>query len=378
MRNLIDLTGLYGRGIVAAIVLLLVTVVVAGSLGGRAMAQTNPPEFRENPTGGQVPGQTLGGTSDAEFWRAIRGGERGIVTDSDNMAGQLIQSGGETWLSIRNGPLSTWGSWALIGIVIVLALFFLLRGRIRIEQGWAGRTIIRFGFIERMGHWLLAGSFIVLAITGLNVLYGRYVLLPVLGPDLFSTLTQWGKFAHNYISFAFMTGLVLVFVMWVANNLPNRYDVIWLLKAGGMLSRHSHPPAKKFNAGQKILFWLVILGGLSISLSGIALLFPFHTHFFLDTFEILNRWGASLPTQLTLLEEMQLAQLWHSIAAVFLTVIIIGHIYIGTLGMEGAFDAMGSGEVDVNWAKEHHSVWLEEVEAGNAKPVSTAAAEPAE
>jgi len=310
-----------------------------------------------------VPGDALGGTSDSDFWRAIRGGVQGTVSIPDKKAGTLVQSEGETWRAIRNGPLSTWGAWALLGIVVVLALFFLVRGRIRIEHGWAGRTITRFAGYERLGHWLLAVSFVILALTGLNILYGRYVLLPVLGPDVFGAITHWGKLAHNYISFAFMVGLAYVFLIWVANNIPNRYDVIWLLKGGGMFSKHSHPPARKFNAGQKILFWLVILGGVSISLSGIALLFPFQTHLFATTFEVLNIFGAGLPTDLTALQEMQLAQLWHAIIGLVLVVAIIGHIYIGTIGMEGAFDAMGSGEVDLNWAKEHHGLWVDEVMA---------------
>ncbi|MCT8971094.1 formate dehydrogenase subunit gamma [Microbaculum marinisediminis] len=358
------------------------TLVLAAPLSvavdGTAFAQESPQQLRENPTGGQVPGNTLGGTSDTEFWRAIRGGAQGTVSIPDKNAGTLVQSEGETWRALRNGPLSTWGAWGLLGMIVLLALFFLIRGRIRIEHGWAGRTIVRFGEFERMGHWLLAVSFIILGLTGLNVLYGRYVLLPVIGPEAFGALTHWGKLAHNYVAFAFMLGLAYIFVMWVANNIPNRYDVIWLLKGGGLFSKHSHPPAKKFNAGQKILFWLVILGGVSISLSGIALMFPFQTSLFAKTFAFLNVFGAGLPTDLTALQEMQLAQLWHAIMALVLIIAILGHIYIGTIGMEGAFDAMGSGDVDLNWAKEHHSIWVEELEAAERSRTGGAAAEPAE
>jgi len=211
--------------------------------------------------------------------------------------------------------------------------------------------------------WLTASCFVILALTGLNMLYGRYVLRPLIGPQAFSWLTIGGKYAHDFLAFGFMLGLVLMFVLWVAHNFPNRYDLIWLAKGGGMFRRGVHPPARKFNAGQKIIFWLVILGGVSVSLSGLMLLFPFQLHMFGPTFEVVDRlFNQQLPAQLTALQEMQLAQLWHAIMGLFLTIVIIAHIYIGTIGMEGAFDAMGSGEVDRNWAREHHNLWVEELE----------------
>ncbi|WP_436640268.1 formate dehydrogenase subunit gamma [Microbaculum sp. FT89] len=378
MRLLNTVSRRHCRVALAAVMALFLAATLSVTVNAPALAQESPQQLRESPTGGQVPGNTLGGTSDTEFWRAIRSGAQGTVSIPDKNAGTLVQSEGETWRALRNGPLSTWGAWGLLGMIVLLALFFLVRGRIRIEHGWAGRTIVRFGEFERMGHWLLAVSFIILGLTGLNVLYGRYVLLPVIGADAFAALSLWGKLAHNYVAFAFMLGLAYIFVMWVANNIPNRHDVIWLLKGGGLFSKHSHPPARKFNAGQKILFWLVILGGVSISLSGIALMFPFQTSLFAKTFAILNVFGAGLPTDLTALQEMQLAQLWHAIMALILIIAILGHIYIGTIGMEGAFDAMGSGEVDLNWAKEHHSIWVEEMEAAERSRTGGAAAEPAE
>jgi formate dehydrogenase subunit gamma len=134
---------------------------------------------------------------------------------------------------------------------------------------------------------------------------------------------------------------------------------VWLAKGGGLFVKGSHPPAWKFNAGQKILFWLVMLGGLSLSLSGLALMFPFQTALFAKTFALVNMLGFKLPTDLTPIQEMQYATSWHGIVALGLIVVVIGHIYIGTLGMQGAFSAMGSGQVDVNWAKEHHSLWAE-------------------
>ncbi|MGE0630688.1 MAG: formate dehydrogenase subunit gamma, partial [Hyphomicrobiaceae bacterium] len=172
--------------------------------------------------------------------------------------------------------------------------------------------------------------------------------------------------------------LIMTFVMWVVHNLPGWRDIVWLLRGGGMFAKGSHPPAWKFNAGQKILFWLVMLGGLSISLSGISLMFPFQAPMFAKTFAVLNVFGLALPTSLSPVQEMQYATTWHGIVALFLIVVIIAHIYIGTLGMEGAFSAMGTGEVDVNWAKEHHSLWAEQVLSGRQDAEAGARPVPAE
>ncbi|MFQ5954760.1 MAG: formate dehydrogenase subunit gamma [Kiloniellales bacterium] len=291
----------------------------------------------------------------------MRQGVTGTVSLPDQQAGVLIQSEGDNWRAWRNGPMSVYGGWLLLAICVVVAVFFGLRGRIRTEAGFSGRTVERFNFIERFTHWLTATSFIVLALTGLNVLYGRYVLKPVIGADAFSAVTLAGKYAHNYIAFPFMLGVVMMLVLWVRHNFPNRYDFIWLAKGGGMFMKGVHPPAKKFNAGQKIVFWVVILGGILVSLSGISLLFPFQIPMFAKTFELLNLVGFDLPTALTPMADMQLSQLWHGIVALVFIAIIIAHIYIGSLGMEGAFDAMGTGMVDENWAREHHNIWAAEV-----------------
>ncbi len=349
----------------AAMAFALATVVLTGlpALDGPALAQQQ----------GQVPGGTLGSINDSELWRAMRLGIAGTVSLPDKQAGVLIQSEGENWRAIRNGPLSVYGGWLLLGICVVLAIFFALRGRIRTEGGYSGRTVERFNLVERTTHWLVATSFIVLALTGLNLLYGRYVLKPIIGADAFSVITLAGKYAHVYIAFAFMLGVVVMFVLWVRQNLPDRHDLVWLAKGGGMFMKGVHPPARKFNFGQKVVFWVVVLAGITISLSGIALMFPFQIPVFAKTFAVLNLVGLDLPTALTPMADMQLSQLWHSAVALVFIAVIIAHIYIGTLGMEGAFDAMGTGMVDETWAREHHSVWATEVVAGQpaAAPVAT-------
>jgi formate dehydrogenase subunit gamma len=279
----------------------------------------------------------------------------------------MIQSEGESWRAWRNGPITTGGAWGVLGTIGLLALFFVFRGRILIDAGASGTSIERFNGIERFAHWLSAGSFILLALTGLNLLYGRHVLLPALGPDVFAALSLAGKYVHNYVSFAFMAGLVLMIVLWVRHNLPSKHDLIWLVQFGGMFTKGVHPPAEKFNAGQKGLFWIIILGGGSLAASGVSLLFPFEFSMFEWTFGILNAFGAELPATLTPLEEMQWSQWWHAIMALIIIAVVLAHIYIGTVGMEGAFDAMGTGHVDENWAREHHSLWVAEVkgEAGS-------------
>lgn len=317
---------------------------------------------------------TLGGASDPELWRALRYGEADVTSQVRNPgATLLVQDSGMRWLEFREGPLRTYGGYFLLATIGLLALFYLVRGRIRIEHGRAGVTIVRFKAIERFAHWLLAGSFILLGITGLVVLFGRNGLMDWIGKENYATLALASKWVHNNISWAFMLALVMVFVLWVIHNIPNRTDLVWFAKGGGIIGK-GHPPAKKFNAGQKLIFWSVIVLGGSISASGLSLLFPFELHMFAPTFAKLNALGAPgwfgmdpLPETLTPHAEMQLAQAWHAIVSFVLMGIILAHIYIGSLGMEGAYDAMGSGEVDLNWAKEHHSLWVEEVQAKDGK-----------
>jgi formate dehydrogenase subunit gamma len=343
----------------------VLVMLVAGFLlvlAGDALAQTNDrfvPE--ERPTAGNVPGGHLGTLSDTEIWRAVRGGLQGQVSIPDRQSGVMIQSEGDNWRAWRNGPLTRSGIWILAVTVGLLALFFLLRGRIRIESGWSGTTIVRFNSVERFAHWLAASCFIVLALTGLNMLYGRHFLLPLLGPEAFAQLALAGKYAHNYLSFGFMTGIVLMFVLWVRHNLPDKYDIRWIAEGGGLLFKGSHPPSRKFNFGQKVVFWVIVLGGLSLSLSGIALLFPFRLAMFEPTSQFMNMIGINTPTGITMMQEMQLSQLWHAFSGLIMVGIILTHIYIGSLGMEGAFAAMGRGQVDENWAREHHSAWVAEV-----------------
>jgi len=375
-----------GRRALAVLTLLAFVVAVALAQAGGAWAQGNGAgggvegrDVREpSPTAGEVPGQALGNTSDTQFWSQVRSGTQGTVSIPDKKLGVLIQSEGENWRAVLNGPVKVYGSWLLLGMIAVLALFFALRGRVRVDGGFSGRTVERFTTLDRFAHWLSAVSFVILALTGLNILYGKYVLLPVLGPGAFSAITLWGKYAHNFVAFAFMAGVLLMFVLWVGYNIPRKHDLTWLRQGGGLFDSKVHPASERFNAGQKIIFWLVVLGGLSLSLSGLALLFPYEFSFFAKTFAVVNLLGAGLPTDLLPVVEQQLNQIWHSIVALGMMAVILAHIYIGSVGMEGAFSAMGSGTVDENWAAEHHNLWYERLKREGRAPGHAGGHQPAE
>jgi formate dehydrogenase subunit gamma len=346
------------RRMVNALGAVLLGLLLAAGLASAQTAADSATQVAPAASPELAPGGRPG--NNAPFWREVRSGQQGFVSIPNKSAGTLVQSDGESWRNFRNGLYRTWAGYILLGTVALLSLFFALRGRIGIEQGRSGHLIERFSGFERFVHWMTAICFIVLALTGLNMVFGRYLVLPLLGKATFAALTMWGKLAHDFLAFAFMTGLALMFVLWVAHNIPNRHDLVWLAKGGGMLG--GHPPARKFNAGQKLIFWAVSLGGLSLSLSGLQLIFPFTFHFFNDTFALLNHLGLGLPTDLTPMQEQQLAAVWHGSMAFVLIAVMIAHVYIGTLGMEGAFEAMGTGEVDLNWAREHHDLWVEELE----------------
>jgi formate dehydrogenase subunit gamma len=366
-----------------AILLLVLAIVFAADGTAFAQSSVRPPEgavIDGGPVGGAVPGDALGSVSDTEIWRGVRHGMSGSVTIPDKKAAILVQSDGQYWREVRQGPLYSWLGIAILATVLLLAIFFTLRGRIMVEHGLSGKKITRFSTFERSGHWLMAISFLILAISGLNISFGRELVMPLIGKEAFGPISGFLKLSHNYVAFAFMLGLAIAFVSWVLQNIPNRYDLVWLAKGGGLFSKGVHPPAKKFNAGQKIIFWAVMIGGLSLSISGWALLFPFEHEFFGKTFVALSGIGIDVPAMLgiadppySVIQEQQFNTIWHAIVAVAMVCLILAHIYIGSIGMQGAFDAMGSGEVDMNWAREHHSLWVEEKlsDAGAAKGKAT-------
>jgi formate dehydrogenase subunit gamma len=285
----------------------------------------------------------------ANYWRAVREGLTGYTTVKGQETTTLIQNGGQNWRQVRNGPIATLGAWA-IGIVFVLiVLFHLTIGKAKLEKR-TGRKVLRWTLFERLLHWYVAILFILMALTGLSILYGRAVLIPLLGYSGFATFAQFAKPVHNYLALLFVLGLVIMLIMWFRENIFHKVDWEWI-KAGGGYLKKGHAHAYKANAGEKIWFWILLIAGTALMISGIVLLFP-NLGFLRET--------------------MQGADIVHGIAALILSAVVLGHIYLGTLGNEGSFEGMISGEVDEAWAKQHHDLWYQETggkgAAANVEP----------
>jgi len=276
----------------------------------------------------------------ANYWRAVREGDRGYTAVEGKEAGVLVQSGGQNWRQYRNRLLANYGGWALFLIVIAILVFFGLRGRVEISGGRSGVMVKRWNAWERFVHWYVAILFVLLAITGLSILFGRAVLIPLLGPEGFAAWADLAIGLHNVCGPAFSIGVAVMIIMWIPNNLPSKGDGEWLSKAGGMFSHDSHPPAGKANAGEKIWFWIISTVGVTAIVTGFILDFP--------------NYGQTRDT-------MQLANIIHGIATLVWVGVWFGHAYLGTIGTDGALEGMTTGEVDANWAKQHHNLWYDEV-----------------
>src|ERR1700704_3562293 len=193
----------------------------------------------------------------------------------DQKACTIEQPAGRDWRHFHQVTLRWIGAISVLGMLALLVVFYLTRGMVRIQAGRSGRVLVRFSAFERLAHWMEASCFIILALSGLNITFGRPLLLPLIGPEAFTEWSQWAKYAHNYLSFPFTLGVFLIFMMWIAWNIPNRVDVEWLKEGGGIVGNR-HPPADRFNGGQKMIYWIVVLGGGAIAASGSLLVFPFY------------------------------------------------------------------------------------------------------
>lgn len=307
----------------ATIIILLFGLMVAVP----AVAQKLGPDGAPNPTASV--------TSQRDLLREVPRAE-GRIDIPDTKAAVLIQPAGRTWDYFHEVLLHWGGAVVILGTIVMLGLAYLVMGRLRITAGRSGQEILRFKTFERFSHWLTAVSFVILGLTGLNITFGKIILLPVVGPEAFSDISQVAKYVHNFTSFSFVAGLLLIIVIFFKDNIPEKVDLEWLKQGGGFI-KNKHAPAGRFNPGEKAVYWLSLLAGIFASVSGFLLLFPFY--------------GTNIA-------DMQIAQVVHAVVALLFVALILAHIYIGTLGMEGAFEAMGSGEVDLNWAKEHHDLWL--------------------
>lgn len=284
--------------------------------------------------------------NNAPVWREVRSEQAGTSTLPDPEAGVLIQSAGMTWRDWRNGPLTLYGGILLLLVPAAIGLFYLRKGPMKLREPPTGRKTQRFSRFERIAHWGTAISFVILALSGLAMLFGKHLLTPVLGHWLAALLIILGKNLHNLIGPVFLAFLVVMIVHFARDNFWEACDALWLRKGGGLINGE-HVPAGRFNFGEKAWFWLgVTLLGLIATASGLLLDFP--------------NFGQTRAL-------LQTLTLVHAVAAIALTALSLSHIYMGTLGTEGALDAMRSGEVDDAWAKEHHELWYNEVKAGKSE-----------
>lgn len=292
----------------------------------------------------------------AEYWRAVRGGVEGYSAVSGQETGVLIQNGGQKWREIRNGPVSFFGASLIIAVLVAILVKHIARGRDTLDER-TGRMIPRWPAFERALHWYVAILFIVLAITGLSLMFGRAMLIPLLGKEGFAVWAQLTKPVHDYASLPFAAGLILTLLIYMRKMFLQSHDFVWLKSLGGLIGNR-HPQAGFFNAGEKIFFWLLFFCGIALTVSGFYLLFP------------------NLGWER---DAMQLSHIVHSVNGVFLIAISLGHIYLGSFGVEGALEGIVSGSVDEGFAKEHHVLWYEEVkgiaatEDGTPAPDATTA-----
>lgn len=297
--------------------------------------------------------------NNAPMWRQVGSGVTGyssLPKSEAPEAGNLIQpfvqypgsrltNAGEAWRQVRNNWLIPYGGALLLIVVGAIALFYLGKGRINLHGAETGRKIERFTPFERSAHWANAIAFCILAISGIVMAFGKFFLLPVMGLTLFGWLTYLLKNMHNFAGPLFAVSLVIIFFTFVRDNLPSRGDLGWLLKGGGLLSG-KEVPSHRFNAGEKLVFWGgVFFLGVIVVASGLVL-------------------DKLVPGLIYVRDTMQIAHMVHAVATVLMMALFIGHIYIGTIGMQGAYDGMKTGYVDETWAREHHEYWYDDVKAG--------------
>lgn len=321
------------------------------SLSLAVLAQVPPTQQNTERVNEEQARQVTQPLNNAPVWKEIRAGGPQTTTVRGRETDVLIQPGGQTWRTLRNSDIYVFGGWALVAVFLALAAAYWIKGTVELKAPPTGRKILRFTLLDRTIHWATAITFSILAISGLIMLFGKAILLPLIGYTLFSWLATLGKNLHNFTGPLFAVCLIFLLVNFVRDNFPAPGDWLWLRKLGGLLS-HTEPPSWKFNAGEKVWFWggACVLG-IIVSIAGFVLDFP--------NFD---------QTRQT----MQTAHVVHSIGAVLFMLGGLGHIYLGTLGMAGAYDSMKTGYVDEEWAREHHAYWYKQVITGNLPPQEAA------
>ena len=302
--------------------------------------------------------------NNAPVWRDVQSGVpnsttvRGVDTEvliqpPARFPGQEhVSTAGEAWRLFRNGPVTFYGGWLVVlTLVAILGLYF-WKGPVKVHAPPTGRLIHRFNIVERAVHWSTAVSFCVLGLTGLIMFFGKHLLLPLFGYTLFSWLATAAKAFHNFIAPLFIVSVLAMILLFIKDNFPRLYDLKWFARAWAVMARSEHVPTGRFNAGEKAWFWFGVVGlSIVVSWSGLVLLFP--------NFE---------QTRAV----MQDAWVVHSIAALIYIALSLGHIYLGTIGLEGSYRAMRTGYVDETWAKEHHEYWYDKVKSGKRAPTGGA------
>jgi formate dehydrogenase subunit gamma len=302
--------------------------------------------------------------NNAPVWRNVQSGTPNVTTVRGVDMAVLIQpparfpgqenisTAGEAWRLFRNGPVTFYGGWLVVLTLVAILGFYFWKGPVKVHAPPTGRLIHRFNIVERAVHWSTAVSFCVLGLTGLIMFFGKHLLLPLFGYTLFSWLATAAKAFHNFIAPLFIVSVLAMVVLFIKDNFFRLYDLKWFARAWAVMARSEHVPTGRFNAGEKAWFWAGVVGlSIAVSWSGLVLLFP--------NFE---------QTRAV----MQDAWVVHSIAALFYIALSLGHIYLGTIGLEGSYRAMRTGYVDETWAKEHHEYWYDKVKSGQRAPTGGA------
>jgi formate dehydrogenase subunit gamma len=297
--------------------------------------------------------------NNAPMWRQVGAGVTGyssLPASEAPEAGNLIQpfvqypgskltTAGEAWRQVRNNWIIPYGGSLLLIVALAIALFYYGKGTMKLHGTETGRKIERFTPLERAAHWTNAIAFVLLAVSGVVIAFGKYFILPVIGTALFGWLSYALKNIHNFAGPLFAVSLIIVFVTFLKDNFPSKEDITWLLKGGGMFSGQE-VPSHRFNAGEKVVFWFGVLGlGVIVVGSGLVL-------------------DKLIPGLIYERSTMQIANMIHGVATVLMMAMFMGHIYMGTIGMQGAYSAMREGYVDETWAKEHHELWYNDIKAG--------------
>jgi len=295
----------------------------------------------------------------SNYWRAVEQGVGGNTSVGGPEAGILIAPGGVEWQQFRDGLVAKYLPWVIVAAFAVVLLYHLIHGKNKLDANHlSGRKIKRWSSFDRTVHGVTAISFIILAITGLSMIIGKNLLIPLLGKAGFAWWAQTSITVHNVVGPVFTLGISLMIIMWIWHNFPTRVDIEWFKQGGGMFS-NTHPSAGRMNGGEKVWFWVVAIVGLAVSVTGLIMLVPIYNL-------PVPSWLAWVPLVEGTRPQMQQATLIHAILSIGWTAMAVGHAYTGTAGTEGAFEGMKTGYVSEEWARQHHDLWAEnEAAKGN-------------